>query len=165
MEIIGKLEGGPHKNANGDNLITLNIGQDDSQMQKVYNDFNDKSLLLKLSVYRKKRSSEANRYFWKCVSILAAGLNNDNWDQYLTELERYGKYTSLISRQDSYPDLQNLWRETKITGERKDENGVMYYDVNCYYGSSSYDTAEFNRLINGVIEDIKDAGLDVPLVS
>ncbi len=163
MELTGKLYGKPVKNKDGDNIITINIGSDDKTMHKLYNDLNDKNLLINVKQYRKKRSNEANKYFWKCVYTLAAGLKNDNWDQYLTELERYGKYTTMIILQDAYPDLQNMWRETKITGERRDKEGKMYYDVNCYYGSSSYDTEEFARLLDGVIEDIKDAGLSIPV--
>lgn len=163
MEVIGKLQGEPIKDMDGNNLVVFNIGKDDKTLHKIFNDFNEKNLLITLQKYRKKRSNEANRYFWKCISILAAGLENDNWDQYLTELERYGKFISMIIRQDAYADLQNMWRETKITGERRDKDGQIYYDVNCYYGSSTYDSAEFSRLLNGVIEDIKDAGLDIPI--
>ncbi len=163
MEVIGKIQGKPLKDMEGNNLVVLNIGKDDKTLHKLYNDFNDKKLMIDFQKYRKKRSNEANRYFWKCVSILAAGLGNDNWDQYLMELERYGKFTTMIILQDAYPDFQNMWRETKITGERRDKDGKEYYDVNCYYGSSSYNSAEFSRLLNGVIDDLKEAGLDVPV--
>ncbi len=163
MELTGNLQGKPLKDKEGNNIIALNIGSDDKILHKLFNDYNDKKLVIEVKQYRKKRSDEANRYFWKCIQILAEGLGNDNWDQYLLELERYGRFTAMIIRQDAYTDLQNMWRETKITGERRDKDGTLYYDVNCYYGSSTYDSAEFSRLLNGVIEDIKDAGLEVPI--
>ena len=163
MELTGKIHGKPIKSPDGSNLVIFNIGKDDKVYHKLYNDYNDKELVINVKKFKKIRSNEANRYLWKCISVLATGLNNDNWDQYLMELERYGKFTPMIIRQDAYSDLQNMWRETKITGERKDKEGNMYYDVNCYYGSSSYTTAEFSRLLNGVLEDIKDAGLEIPI--
>ena len=125
MEFIGRLEKSPLKDMDGNNLIILNIGKEDRILHKIFNEYRDIDLTIDMKKYRKKRSKEANRYFWKCISVLANGLNNDNWDQYLMELERY--------------------------------------DVNCYFGSSGYNSAEFSRLLNGVIEDIKDAGLDIPV--
>ena len=33
----------------------------------------------------------------------------------------------------------------------------------CYYGSSTYDTKEFSVLLDGIIEDMKDLGLQPPM--
>lgn len=164
MEIKGTLEGAPLKNQNGDNLITLNIGPDNTVMHRIFNNFNDKPLLIKIDKFRKKRSNEQNAYFWKCIQALAAALGNDNWDQYLLELERYGKCVTLMIEKDAYPDLANLYRETKIVGEQKDpQTKKELYEVNCFYGSSSYNSKEFTRLIDGVISDMKDADVDIPV--
>ena len=164
MEIKGILEGQPLKNQNGDNLITVNIGPDNSIMKRLYNKYNQKPLLINVDFFRKKRSNEQNAYFWKCVQVLAAALGNDNWDQYLLELERYGKYITLMIEKDAYSDLANLYRETKIVGERVDKKTKKeYYEVNCFYGSSSYNSKEFARLIDGVINDMKDADVDIPV--
>lgn len=164
MEVRAKLHGEPIKDMEGNNLVILNIGKDTKKLHKIYNDFNDKELLLDIKRYKQLRTNEQNRLFWKCVSILATALNNDNWDQYLMELERYGKYNNVIIRKDAYDDFRNMWRETKVVGERRDKDGVEYYDVNCYYGSSTYDTSEMTRLINGVKQDMSDAGLDIPVI-
>ena len=163
MELKAKLHGEPIKDMNGNNLIILNIGKDDKKLHKIYNDFNDKDILVDVKKYKKMRSNEQNRYFWKCVALLAAALGNDNWDQYLMELERYGKYNNIIIRKDAYNDFRNMWRETRIVGERRDKEGNEFYDINCYYGSSSYDTAEMSRLIDGVKQDMADAGISIPV--
>lgn len=162
MELIGRIVGSPHKDTDGNNLVTVNIGKSEKKVHELYNNLYDKNLKIKMNILKEKRSDNANRLFWKCVYLLADALHNDNWDQYLMELERYGKYTTLIVRQDAYQDFINMWRETKIVGERKDKDGVMYYDVNCFYGSSTYDTAEFARLLDGVMKDMEDAGISIP---
>ena len=163
MELIGRFEGKPFRDDKGNNMITVNFGADDKAFQRMYDSYHDKNLLVDLKIFKKKRSNEANRYFWKCIYILAAGLQNDNWDQYLMELERYGRFVSMEVLKDAYPDLQNIWRETKITGEKTGSDGQEYYIVNCYFGSSTYKSDEFARLLDGVLQDIKDAGLEVPV--
>ena len=164
MEVRGKLYGETLKDKDGNNLIVINIGNDTKKLHKIFNDFREKDILLDIKKYKQMRSNEQNRYFWKCVCVLAAGLGNDNWDQYLMELERYGKYSNIILQKDAYSDFKNMWRETRIVGERRDKDGNEFYDVNCYYGSSTYDSQEMSRLIDGVRQDLADAGLDIPVM-
>ncbi len=165
MEINAKIASDPfktEKTADGDNLITFNIGQDERELCNIYNQYYGKNLKLDIKLYRSKRSNEANKLLWKCINLLAAELHNDNWDQYLIELERYGKYTCILVGADGYDDLKNLWRDTKKIGERTSLDGKVFYEVLCFYGSSSYDSKEFSRLLDGVLDDMKDAGVVLP---
>ncbi len=164
MEVIARLQGIPTEDKDGNCIVSINMGKNKKQAHKIFDDFNGRDILVKMKLYKKLRSNEQNRYFWKCVSILASGLGNDNWDQYLNELEKYGKFSSIIIEKEAYNDFRNMWRETKIVGERRDSNGNEYFDVNCYYGSSTYDTGEMSRLIDGVRQDLADAGLDIPVM-
>ena len=165
MELAAKIASNPfktEKTKDGDNLVTLNIGQDERTLCEFYNHYYNKNLKIEVKELRSKRSNEANNLLWKCINLLAAALNNDNWDQYLIELERYGKYTCILVGADGYDDLKNLWRDTKKVGERTSLDGKVFYEVLCFYGSSTYDSKEFSRLLDGVIEDMKDTGVVLP---
>lgn len=165
MELAAKIASNPfktEKTKDGDNLVTLNIGQDERTLCEFYNHYYNKNLKIEVKELRAKRSNEANNLLWKCINLLAAELHNDNWDQYLIELERYGKYTCILVGADGYNDLKNLWRDTKKVGERTFPDGRTFYEVLCFYGSSTYDTKEFSRLLDGVLDDMKEAGVLLP---
>ena len=55
-----------------------------------------------------------------------------------------------------------LWTKKRLK-LLKDVNGRKAVQLLCYYGSSTYDTKEFSVLLDGVIEDMKDLGLQPPM--
>ena len=165
MEIHAKITSDPYKiekTTEGDNIVSFNIGHDERILCDLFNNYYDKNLKIDIKVFRSKRTNEANRLLWRCINLLAAALNNDNWEQYLIELERYGKYTAILIEKNGYNDLKNLWRTTKVVGERIANDGRIYLEVLCFYGSSDYDLKEFSRLLDGVLSDMKDAGIILP---
>lgn len=126
-----------------------------------------KDLTIGLSRYRKKRSLDANAFLWKCLGDMAAVLGVTAWDMYLDVLRKYGKYTYIKIIETAYTSLQKVWRETKIVGETMEKNPetgeqCKYLEVLCYFGSSTYDSKEFSVLLNGVIEDMAELGLERP---
>ena len=72
-------------------------------------------------------------------------------------LKRYGKYTHILVKQEALEDIKALWRETQEVGKR----GNMV-ELLCFFGSSTYNSAEFSKLLEGVISDMKDLGLVPP---
>lgn len=122
----------------------------------------DKELEIEIKQWRRKRSLDANACLWACIGEIASTIGMDNWSVYLYELERYGQFTHIIVDPDAVEAVKRQWRETKVVGE-------IYYDdkrlieMLCYYGSSTYDSKEFSRLLDGVINDMKDLGLETPI--
>ena len=126
-----------------------------------------KDLDITFKVHREKRSLDANAFLWKCLGDMAAVLGMTAWDMYLYSLKRYGKYTYIKIIETAYTSLQKVWRETKIVGETMEKNPetgeqCKYLEVLCYFGSSTYDSKEFSVLLNGVIEDMAELGLERP---
>ena len=52
-------------------------------------------------------------------------------------------------------------RECEVIGE-VDINGQKAVQMLCYFGSSTYDTKEFSRLLDGVISEMQEMGLETP---
>ena len=126
-----------------------------------------KDLTIGLSRYRKKRSVDANAFLWKCLGDMAAVLGVTAWDMYLYSLERYGKYTYIQILESAYEDLKRMWRETKVVGDFMSVNPITgdrekYLEVLCFFGSSTYNSKEFSRLLEGVISDMEQMGLERP---
>jgi hypothetical protein len=53
------------------------------------------------------------------------------------------------------------WRECEVIGEI-DINGTKAVQMLCYFGSSTLDTKEFSVLLDGVISEMKEIGLETP---
>lgn len=111
--------------------------------------------------HRKKRSLNANALMWKCLGDIAQVLLTDKWSVYLEMLKRYGEYTYICIHPDAVEMMKRQWRECEEVG-RLNINGHEAVELLCYYGSSTYDTKQFSRLLDGVISDMKEMGLETP---
>lgn len=129
--------------------------------------YQDKELDIEFKKHRNHRSLDANAMLWACLGEMAAALRTDNWSMYLFELERYGKFTSVLVKPEAIEDMKRQWRETKVVGETEvyDPASGEYktmIQMLCFFGSSTYDSKEFSRLLDGVVNDMKDIHLTPP---
>lgn len=114
---------------------------------------------VELKKYRNKRSLDANAYFWVLVGEMAERLKTDNQSIYLQQLEKYGSYTFVVAKPKAVERLKQEWRLVKDLGEIS-VNGNKGIQLQCFFGSSTYDSKEMSRLIEGTIEDAKELGID-----
>lgn len=135
-------------------VISFEVTADPADVER----YKDKELDITIVRHSKKRGLAANAMLWACLGEIAAAARTDNWSAYLYMLERYGKYSTVLIKAEALPDLRRVWRETRIVGERED--GMV--EVLCFYGSSTYTTEEFSRLLDGVVSDMKELGLTPP---
>ena len=124
----------------------------------------DEKLSIKIVKYRKKRSLDANGLLWYCLGQIAASLQADKWDIYLQMLKRYGKYTYICVKPNVVESVKAQWRECEVVGEI-DINGTKAVQMLCYFGSSTYNTKEFSVLLEGVISEMKEMGIEAPTSS
>lgn len=135
-------------------VISFEVTADPADVER----YKDKELDITIVRHSKKRGLAANAMLWACLGEIAAAARTDNWSAYLYMLERYGKYSTVLIKAEALPDLRRVWRETRVVGERED--GMV--EVLCFYGSSTYTTEEFSRLLDGVVSDMKELGLTPP---
>lgn len=110
-----------------------------------------------IELHRNKRSNSANALLWHCLSEIAAVLKADKWDIYILMLSRYGKFTTISINKNAFEDFKKSWREVEIIGEYEN-----ILDVNCYFGSSTFNSKEFSILLDGVISEMKELKLNIP---
>lgn len=140
--------------------LSLNIEEEPGEIESL----KDKRLRIKITQDRKHRSLDANALLWHCIGKIAKSFSppRDKWDIYLDELRKYGKYTYILMDEKAVESFKQMWRETEVVGE-VDVNGRKAIQLLCYYGSSTYNTKEFSVLLDGVIEDMKEIGLQPPI--
>lgn len=159
MKFKGKLKS-IHKELLSDNyIVSFEMEEGDlAQADKITN----KELVITAETFKDLRSGEANRLLWDCLGKIAKFENKDKWQVYLESLKKYGQYTYFNMKAEAFDAFKEGWRECEIIGSFE-LDGVQYYEVLCYFGSSHYSTKEFAQLLDGVIQDLVDTGQDKPL--
>ncbi len=118
-----------------------------------------KAYELEVKLHREKRSKDANAFLWSLLGKMADILNSTQDDLYLEALKRYGQ-SFLVKVRSA--DLEKSMREFKYCEpfeQWSDPMGDAAY-IRVFRGSSGYDTKEFSRLLNGVIDEAKELGID-----
>lgn len=160
MEFIGQLEDVNIDFSKG-TVITFTTKSTNANTLNEYLKLKDKELKVSFSQKKNKRSLDANACLWFCLNRIAVALNTDKWLIYLQMLKRYGKFTYICVKPNVVDKVKEQWRECEVIGETT-INGQKAVQLLCYFGSSTYDTKEFSTLLNGVISEMEEMGLDTP---
>lgn len=141
--------------------LVLNLVHPPSDSE--YNNLaNVDDLDISIKKHREKRSLNANALLWKCLGEMAVALNADKWDIYLAMLKKYGKYTYICVKPNVVEAMKKQWRECEVIGDIN-INGAKAVQMLCYFGSSTYDTKEFSTLLEGVMYEMAQMGLALPI--
>ncbi len=119
-----------------------------------------KTLQVSIDVKRKNRSLNANSYLWLVIGEMASVLHTDKDSVYLQMLERYGVFTHVVVKPNVVDRIKHDWRTVRELGEIT-INGQKGVQLQCYFGSHTYNTKEFSVLLDGVITEAKELGIDV----
>lgn len=158
MKFKGKLSG-----INRD-IITrkINITFDTNEDITAYiDDLRETDLSIEVKKHRKSRSLDANAMLWACLGEIAKVLRVDKWSVYLMMLKRYGEYTYILVKPNVVEAMKSQWRECEVVGETV-INGKKAVQMLCYFGSSTYNSKEFSVLLDGVVSEMQELGLQPP---
>ena len=123
-------------------------------------------LRIKVTKWKKKRSLDANAYYWTLLTKLAKVVGTSNSEMHNQLLAEYG-FPEVVGGQlirTPIPDTEEAERMVmkSTTYHLKPttqivvgKDGVSYRTYTMIRGSSSYNTEEMSRLINGLIYECK----------
>jgi hypothetical protein len=120
----------------------------------------DKKLSIEIKQHREKRSLDANAYMWVLLQKIADKLKTSKDELYLEVLGRYGVFTHIIVKPKVVDRVIEEWRTVRNLGEVT-VNGTTGIQLQCYFGSSTYDTKEMSVLLDGVVGEAAELGIDV----
>ena len=118
-----------------------------------------KQLVVELKQYRQRRSLDANGYLWLILGEMASILHTTKDELYLKMLEDYGVYTFIVVKENVVERVKSEWKTVKEIGEVI-INGQTGIQLMCFFGSSTYNTKEFSTLLDGVIQEAKELGIE-----
>lgn len=120
---------------------------------------NCKRLRVKAVNWKEKRSLDANAYMWVLLQKMADALNTSKDELYIEIIGKYGVFTHIIVKPHVVDRVKAEWRNVKELGEVT-VNGVTGIQLQCYFGSSTYDTKEMSVLIDGLVSECKELGIE-----
>lgn len=113
-----------------------------------------------IEVKRKKRSKNANSYFWELLQKLCEEMNIDVIQEYKKRVKELGIFKQWEISIENVPTFEKLWQDRGIAWftEKVEEIGNKAI-INAYYGSSSYNSRQFSKLLDNLVQDCKSVGI------
>lgn len=113
--------------------------------------------------YRQKRSLSANAYAWVLIGKIAEKTNipvDDVYREYIRNLG--GNYETVCCRTDSADAFQRAWEQNGLgwITDSFPSKVKGCTNIRCFYGSSTYDTDTMRRLIDHIVQDCGNIGID-----
>ena len=157
MECTGKLKSVSKNWISRKWEVTFEINEDiTASIDKI----RDKMLNLTAKIHREKRSLDANAYAWVLMQKIAEAIHTDKWSVYLMMLERYSPFfTHIIVRPEAVERVMGEWRTVKVLGPIQ-VNGSSRIQLQCYFGSSTFDSKEMASFIDGIVSECKEMGIE-----
>lgn len=131
------------------------IGKPEKLIQWLFNQDREKQFEIK--EHREKRSLNANAYAWALIGKIADAMRLSKDECYLLMLKRYGQ-SELVSVR-SEVNISGYFKYYEDAGTAiHGGKGYTYYRL--YKGSSEYDTHEMAILIDGIVSEAQDLGIE-----
>lgn len=131
----------------------------------------DKPLRITVKRWKEKRSLDANSYYWVLLSKLAELMKISKPRAHNLMLRRYGQ-NLIIDGAGAYIRIPDTEKAEEIALEASEfhvrptsevvtgNNGVDYRTYVMLLGSSQYDTAQMSHLIDGLVGECKEVGIE-----
>lgn len=126
-----------------------------------------KGLKLKIEAkkYIKKRTTNANNYFWKLLQELCELVEIEIIEEYKRRVKELGIFRIFRIETENIKMFEKMWTAQGIAWFCEIADTTYIGDtefkiVNAYYGSSSFSSKQMARLIDGVVQDCKVYGIE-----
>ena len=123
-----------------------------------------KDIAADLKKWTKARSLDANAYAWVLIDKIAAAMSLKKIEVYRSVIREIGGNSDVLTmRTDAFEAFARRWEsngdgwQAEIMSEAKTPG---YTHVRAYYGSSVYDVEQMSSLIDALIQDAKELGIE-----
>ena len=130
------------------------IGNAFKIIQYLYNQSKDKLFVVK--EYKKKRNNKQNSRYWKLLSQLSLKTKIGIEELHFDMLKNYSQRYEVLSPTDDIRGIEYYEKKSKI----RREDGKEYYVFHVYTPSHELRTDEFAVLLNGLIQECEQQGID-----
>lgn len=122
----------------------------------------DKGIKVQMSVWREPRSINANNYAWVLMDEIAKKTRSTKELVYRNIIARVGVFEILPIKNEAVNNFIGKWESRGlgwVCEVMRDSKIQGYTNVIAYYGSSVYNTKEMSRLIDEIVHDAQELGI------
>lgn len=119
----------------------------------------DKPYTAQIKEYRKKRSLDAQRILLEADRGYCRRARTSKEEVYRLMLKRYGQGGMVSLEAHQVKQFERAFPHHEKAGEAA-LNGKGFYHYRFWVGSSQYDTKEMSILIDGIVDECKQMGLE-----
>lgn len=123
----------------------------------------DKEYSIEIKEHKKKRSLDANAYYWTLVHDIAYEAQVEVLTVYREHIKEIGGNNDIVCVQNkAVDDFCRAWSHNGLGWQTETMPSKLdgCTNVICYYGSSTYDKSQMSRLIDLAIQDCKEYGIE-----
>lgn len=163
-ELTGKISGVSFSYTTGKPQVTFELNEQRSALDMVDTLHEYDKLSVKVCRYKQKRSLDANAYCWVLISKIAEKTNQRVTDIYRAAIKEVGGNSDTVCvRNEAVESLRSGWERNGLGWQTDTMPSKLdgCTNVILYYGSSTYDTATMCRLIEIILQDCAQLGIEV----
>lgn len=127
----------------------------------------ENKLNIELKKWYPKRSLDANSYCWVLCEKIAQEMSKDKIvitkeEIYKDAIQNVGVFIPFIVEEKAFEEFKRIWEKQGLgyqVQETSRQNKCVR--VNCYYGSSSYNTQQMSRLIECLVQECQQLDIEI----
>ena len=146
-------------NRDGTQNITVTVSEN---FREQFDELSDCKVSIEIKKARQHRSLDANAYCWKLIDLISAKTGVSKTEIYRAAIKEIGGVSTIVCVQDKAVDrLREGWQKNGLGWQSDTFKSQIEGCTNVilYYGSSTYDTAQMSRLIDGLIQEAEQQGI------
>ena len=122
----------------------------------------DKTKKYEVKEYKEKRSLDSNAYAWTLLGKLQDKLHIAKEDIYKSLIKEIGSYEVIPVRDEAVERFRQAWSKNGLGWITETTKSKLegFTNVIAYYGSSSYNTSEMSRLIELIVQECRQQGIE-----
>lgn len=140
--------------------VTVELDED---FTEAFDRLHGGDVAIEIKRFRQKRSLDANAYAWVLMDKISAALGLPKTQVYRGYIRDVGGNCEIVCVPERGADkLCECWALNGLgwQSEQLPSKIPGCINVALYYGSSTYDTAQMSRLIDLIIEDCRELGIE-----
>lgn len=122
-----------------------------------------KQLIADIKQYRRPRSLDANAYMWQLCQKIAEAIRATKEEVYQKAVREVGQFEIISIRENAVERWIEAWNSKGLGWHAEvmgDSKFPGFKNVINYFGSSVYDTKQMSILIDYIVEECKELGIE-----
>jgi hypothetical protein len=163
MVITGKIVGANIDFKTGKPTISFEVNER-NDFGVLVDEMKDlEKLSIEVKPFRQRRSLDANAYFFVLADKLAEKLRITKEEVYRNAIREIGGVSETVCvRNQAVERICDSWRKNGLGWQTETFPSKLEGCTNVilYYGSSTYDKEQMSRLIENIVQDCKEVGIE-----